>query len=68
MRRSTPLEEVLFLAMFIALFAVTLTLLNRLLLPHNYNKIVVVVLASIIDAAIMIFARYWLFFRRHETR
>lgn len=63
MRRSTPLEELLFLAMFIALFALTLTLLNRLLLPHNYNKVVVIVLASIIDGMIMIFLRYWLFFR-----
>ncbi|GAC1653734.1 MAG: hypothetical protein NVS9B12_03920 [Vulcanimicrobiaceae bacterium] len=64
MRRSTPLEELIFLAIFIALFAVTLAVLNRLLLPHHYNKVVVVVLASILVGAATVFARYWLFFRK----
>ena len=66
MRRSSPLEELLFLAMFIALFSVTLTLLNRFLLPHNYSKMAVVVFASVIVAVITIFLRYWLFFRKRE--
>lgn len=64
MRQSTPGEELLFLAMFIALFALTLTLLNRLLLPHNYNKMVVLTLTSILVAVVTIGARFWYFARR----
>ncbi|MBC5816087.1 MAG: hypothetical protein GIW97_06050 [Candidatus Eremiobacteraeota bacterium] len=64
MRPSTPAEELLFLAMFIALFAVILTLLNHLLLPHNYNKMVVLTLTSILVALFTIFARKWYFARR----
>lgn len=66
MRRSTPLEELVFLVMFIVLFAVTLTLLDRLLLPHQYSKGVVLALTSIIVAVVTIFLRYWLFFRTRE--
>jgi|GEM_PF-5896694 len=64
MRPSTPSEELLFLALFIALFAVSLTLFNRLLLPHNYNKMVVLTLTSILVALITIVARKWYFARR----
>ena len=61
MRPSTPAEELLFLAMFITLFAVTLTILDRLLLPHNYNKMVVLALTSILVAVVTIFVRKWYF-------
>ena len=64
MRASTPAEELLFLVMFIAFFALTLTVLNRLLLPHNYNKMVVLALTSIIVAVVTIFVRKWYFARR----
>ncbi|MDQ6931429.1 MAG: hypothetical protein M3126_12270 [Candidatus Eremiobacteraeota bacterium] len=66
MRRSTPLEELVFLGLFIALFVVVLSVLNRLLLPHNYSKGGVVALTSISVAAVTIFLRYWFFFRKRE--
>ena len=64
MRQSTPAEELLFLVIFVALFAVLLSVLNRLLLPHNYNKMVVLTLTSIIVALLTIGARFWYFARR----
>lgn len=67
MRKTTPLEELLFLAMFVALFAAAYTLLQRLLLPHGYNKMIVLILTSILVAVLTIFLRYWLFFRKRET-
>lgn len=67
MRKTTPLEELLFLAMFIALFATTYTVFQHLLLPHGYNKMVVLILTSIIVAVLTIFLRYWLFFRKREA-
>ncbi len=64
MRQSKPAEELLFLAIFIGLFALLLTVLNRLLLPHNYNKMVVLTLTSIIVGVLTIGARFWYFARR----
>jgi membrane protein DedA with SNARE-associated domain len=67
MRKTTALEELLFLAMFIALFAATYTLFQHWLLPHGYNKMIVLMLTSIIVAVLTIFLRYWLFFRKREA-
>lgn len=63
-RRSTPREELAFLVMFVVLFAATLTILNRVLLPHNYSKTAVLLLASILVGIATIFLRYFLFFRK----
>ena len=65
-RRSTPLEELMFLFLFIVLFATILTTFNRLLLPHNYSKMVVLLLASIVVGVLTVFLRYWMFFRKRE--
>ncbi|MDP9017734.1 MAG: hypothetical protein M3N19_05395 [Candidatus Eremiobacteraeota bacterium] len=68
MRRSSPKEELLFLALFIALFAATYIALQQLLLPHHFNKMVVLVLTSIIVALLTIFLRFLMFFKKREPR
>jgi uncharacterized membrane protein (DUF106 family) len=60
--------ELAFLALFVALFAGTLTLLNALLLPRHYNPIVVLLLASIVVGLLTIFARYLFFVRGRGAR
>lgn len=67
MRKTTRLEELLFLALFAVLFATAYVLLQRILLPHGYNKMIVLTLTSIIVAVVMIFLRYWIYFRKRET-
>ena len=64
MRKTTAFEEMLFLAGFIAFFFVMYVALQHLLLPHNYNKMIVLVLTSIVVALVAIFMRYWFFMRR----
>lgn len=64
MRKTSALEETLFLAGFIAFFFAMYVALQHLLLPHNYNKMIVLVLTSIVVALVAIFMRYWLFLRR----
>lgn len=60
--------ELAFLVLFAVLFAATLTVLNALLLPHHYNRIVVLLLASIIVGLLMIFIRYRLLVRGRGGR
>lgn len=67
MRKTTMLDELLFLLMFVVLFATTYVLMQRALLPHGYNKMVVLVLSSIVVALLTIFLRFRLFFRNRET-
>lgn len=67
MRKTTVLDELLFLLMFVVLFAATYVLMQRALLPHGYNKMVVLVLSSIVVALLTIFLRFRLFFRNRET-
>ena len=67
MRRSTPLQEFVFLVLFVALFATALTALNAWLLPLHFNKVVVILLASIIVGVVSIFLRFWLFFRKPQA-
>lgn len=67
MRKTTMLDELLFLLMFVVLFATTYALMQRALLPHGYNKMVVLVLSSIVVALLTIFLRFRLFFRNRET-
>jgi len=56
-QRSSPKSELLYLLAFLALFTVTLSSLNAWLLPHGYNRIVVVILASIIAGIVYVFGR-----------
>jgi len=60
--------ELGFLALFIVLFVGTLSLLDALLLPHHYNPVVVISLASIIVGLLTIFLRYLYMVRGRQAR
>jgi uncharacterized membrane protein (DUF106 family) len=60
--------ELALLALFVALFVATLTLLNALLLPRHYNPIVVLLLASIIVGLLTILVRYLVLVRGRGPR
>lgn len=61
-------QELATLVLFILFFAVGLTVMNRLLLPHAIPKMTILVVTSIIVGVLTIFIRYQVFYRRRFLR
>ena len=64
---SSISAEIGWLAFFLVVFAGTVYLLVRLLVPHHFNDKVAIMLAAIFAGLVMIFARAWLT-RRMQAR
>jgi hypothetical protein len=67
MAKSSISTEIGWLAFFLVVFAATVYLLVRLLVPHHFNDKIAIMLAAIFAGLILIFARAWLT-RRAQSR
>lgn len=61
-------QELATLFLFIVFFAMGLSIMNRLLLPHGMPKLAVLIVTSIIVALLTISVRYEVFYRRGFLR
>jgi lipopolysaccharide export LptBFGC system permease protein LptF len=67
MAKSSISTEIGWLAFFLVVFAATVYLLVRLLVPHHFNDKIAIMLAAIFAGLILIFTRAWLT-RRTRSR
>jgi membrane protein implicated in regulation of membrane protease activity len=67
MAKSSISTEIGWLAFFLLVFAATVYLLVRLLVPHHFNDKIAIMLAAIFAGLILIFTRAWLT-RRTQSR
>lgn len=67
MAKSSISTEIGWLAFFLVVFAATVYLLVRLLVPHHFNDKIAIMLAAIFAGLILIFTRAWLR-RRTQSR
>jgi lipopolysaccharide export LptBFGC system permease protein LptF len=67
MAKSSISTEIGWLAFFLVVFAATVYLLVRLLVPHHFNDKIAIMLAAIFAGLILIFTRAWLT-RRTQSR
>ncbi len=55
--QSSVATEIAWLVFFLAVFAVLVLLLQRMLVPHHFNEIVAIVLAALFAGLVMIGVR-----------